>query len=1466
MLLAVDGRAYTITVDGSAADWVLAPQPTINNIGQIARDTSNRGVFAWKDLANDYTTYVDSDLTYFYATADATYLYFLVRMQNITVAGGLGSPAVQIAIDRSAGGSTAFCLLDTPITTSASAAYEYIVFAWGGANELRVGSVCGTALAGNMSISVANDVIEMRVPWANIGGVPAATGSKLRFTVLAGRTKDNGQPASVEFNTDTISNCGHPGTAGCTTASELANAVVDYYFDVWFRLGSGTDYEPYPPLVISEVDPDPGYADSTREWVEIFNTSNTNLTLTGFRIGDEETLGSTEGMYSFPAGAAINNGNAQVVAVNGTGFYNRFTRNAKYELTSTRPEAADMTRDATWSSGTMSLADAGDEVLLLDDRFTIIDAVVYGPTGWSNVSAISAPLATQSLERTRVYRDTDNCTNDFGLGGPTPNVPQASCVDAAGNALPAPPARSCSTGDPCLIETCTAAVCGSPTARTCAADGNECTQDLCDGNYGGCYPPQPTSFGCTDTASGDCNDARCNGAGACVQSGIAFENSSYACTDTVANDCWTARCSGTTATCVQSGSPAVPIAANTQCTDTNTADCYDARCDGSTGCLQNYGVELPSYSCRAAAGVCDLADNCDGVTGGCADAKVGGGTACTSDGNACTLDQCDGVSNACQHPAGNAGATCNASTGECDPAELCNGSSTTCPGNVFTPNGTACTSDGNPCSLDQCNGGSGACQHPAGNGGTICNASTGVCDPAETCTGSSTACPPNAFSPAGTACTSDGNPCTVDQCNGSLAACQHPAGNAGTVCLAAAGECDLAESCTGSSTACPADTKRTSGTACTADSNPCTLDQCDGSNNGCQHPAGNAGAVCLGAAGECDLAETCTGSSTTCPADGKKGSGTPCTADANVCTLDQCDGTNNTCQHPAGNAGTVCRAAPDECDLAETCTGSSTTCPADAKKGAGTACTTDNNPCTIDQCDGASTLCQHPPGNAGTECRASTGVCDPRETCSGASATCPGDAKSGAGTSCTSDGNPCSLDECDGTSAFCQHPAGNAGAECRASAGACDPRETCTGSSTGCPIDAKSTAECRAAAGECDVAETCDGSNNSCPGDAKHASGFACTADSNSCTADECNGASDACQHPAGNQGAVCRAAVVGGCDVAEHCDGTATCPADVVVAFATPCLDEGNACTLDLCNGTSPACQHPTGNVGSVCRPAASICDQPEYCDGTDICPTDIVLSSSALCRGSVGPCDMDDFCDGVHGECVDTVQPSTVECRTSTGVCDPTENCDGTSGVCPTDVKSVDVCRAAAGFCDAPEFCDGNNGDCPADVKLGSAITCRAVAGECDRAEICDGVNNDCPVDGKRTDVCRLAVGTCDLAESCDGMSNSCPADQLAPATTTCDDQNPCTSGTHCDGLGHCIATTIACDGGAGDGGTLDALGADVVGFDARTRPDAQTAAPIDSPTGCGCAVTGAARGPLGALLLLGGLFALRRRSGRG
>ena len=272
------------------------------------------------------------------------------------------------------------------------------------------------------------------------------------------------------------------------------------------------------------------------------------------------------------------------------------------------------------------------------------------------------------------------------------------------------------------------------------------------------------------------------------------------------------------------------------------------------------------------------------------------------------------------------------------------------------------------------------------------------------------------------------------------------------------------------------------------------------------------------------------------------------------------------------------------------------------------------------------------------------------------------------------EGNPCTLDCRNPTSGNCgAHPAapngqfcedlngcttGNtcnagfcgtadaAGNVCRAAVSACDVAETCPGARAPCPADAVAPAAtvCRAAAANCDVAETCGGTTKLCPVD-----GFEPT-------------------------GTLCRPAV-DACDFADVCTGaTPACPMDVKLPNGTPCTDDGNACTTDQCNGTSTACQHAAGNMGAVCRGSAGACDPAETCSGVSTdCPTN--AKSTEVCHPSLGACDPAESCDGVSNDCPADAR-STEVCHPSQGACDPAESCDGVSPRCPLDARSESRC----------------------------------------------------------------------------------------------------------------------------------------------------------------------------------------------
>jgi hypothetical protein len=291
--------------------------------------------------------------------------------------------------------------------------------------------------------------------------------------------------------------------------------------------------------------------------------------------------------------------------------------------------------------------------------------------------------------------------------------------------------------------------------------------------------------------------------------------------------------------------------------------------------------------CRGLAGVCDVAETCDGASAACpADAKST--TECRAAAGVCdAAESCDGVNDDCPADAvAPTGTVCRAGNGACDAAETCDGTDVSCPGDVLAAAGTVCRATAGGCDVEEtCSGSDPGCPADVfASGGTVCRASGGVCDVAETCSGSTASCP-------------------VDQ-------------KLTTECRASSGVCDVAESCDGVTDACPADAFVASGTECRA------------------------------AAGVCDLAETCSGSSGACPVDGK--STAECRAASDLCDLaESCDGVGDDCPADVlAGAGDVCRPAANSCDVEETCDGVTASCPTDVTDDAdGDAVCDENDNC-----------------------------------------------------------------------------------------------------------------------------------------------------------------------------------------------------------------------------------------------------------------------------------------------------------------------------------------------------------------------------------------------------------------------------------------------------------------------------------------------------------------------------------------
>ncbi|MFH0900970.1 MAG: SBBP repeat-containing protein, partial [Pseudomonadota bacterium] len=339
------------------------------------------------------------------------------------------------------------------------------------------------------------------------------------------------------------------------------------------------------------------------------------------------------------------------------------------------------------------------------------------------------------------------------------------CDGTTGGACPQRFAFADTVCRPSLDVDCDAAEYCTGTTTTCPAEGGHV---------------QPGTA-CTDTAPGDCYDARCDGDGFCnqtqdielanyvcaVSSGLPCDLDDvcdgitggacpprFASTDTVCRpsldvDCDAAEyCTGTTTTCPAEGGHVQP---GTACTDTTPGDCNDARCDGAGLCNQAQGVEPAGYVC-AESSVCGLEAACNGIAGGdCPPHFASAGIECRPavDIECDTPEYCTGAAAECPSENGHvqAGTACTDTTpgdcndARCDGAGLCNQAQ-----GVESAGYVCAVSAGAACDLDDlCDGATGgACPARFATADAICRAASGsdLCDVAETCTGTAADCPP----------------------------------------------------------------------------------------------------------------------------------------------------------------------------------------------------------------------------------------------------------------------------------------------------------------------------------------------------------------------------------------------------------------------------------------------------------------------------------------------------------------------------------------------------------------------------------------------------------------------------------------------------------------------------------------------------------------------------------------------------
>lgn len=401
------------------------------------------------------------------------------------------------------------------------------------------------------------------------------------------------------------------------------------------------------------------------------------------------------------------------------------------------------------------------------------------------------------------------------------------------------------------------------------------------------------------------------------------------------------------------------------------------------------------------------------------------GSACSSDGNGCTDDVCNGAGS-CTHPN---------NTAPCNDGSYCNGADTCSAGACAVHAGNPCPppdGDGN-CS-ESCDEGSDSCTSPDPNG-SVCD--DGVyCNGADTCTGGF------CVSHAGDPCTGpDGDGNCSESCNESSDSCTAPdpdgtgctdglfcdgtdtcssgtcSQHGGDPCPGPDGDGNCAESCDENADACTA--ADANGSSCT-DGLFCNgADACLGGN--CNQHVGNP---CPGPDGDGDCAESCDESSDTCSAADPNGA--TC-ADGVFCNgADSCNG--GTCSQHAGDP---CPGPDGDNNCAESCDEGGHACSAPDPNGSscddGLFCN-GGDTCSAGNCD------QH----VGDPCPGADGDANCAESCDEGADVCTG---SDPASSPCDDGDACT-----------------GGESCNGS-GMCVGASLCTPSATPTPTDTATPTE-----------------------------------------------------------------------------------------------------------------------------------------------------------------------------------------------------------------------------------------------------------------------------------------------------------------------------------------------------------------------------------------------------------------------
>lgn len=183
------------------------------------------------------------------------------------------------------------------------------------------------------------------------------------------------------------------------------------------------------PIKITEILYDADGSDDGTEFLEISNLGTKTVDISGYMIGDEETRGGGEGMFAFPQGTKIAPGQSVTIAQSSLINKAKYRYTPDFELPPVEqynpqddPDVPNLL-PTDWATGTIVMANGGDDVLLMDDKYNVLDYVPYIKDTTFNGKKVKAAKPLNNLgESLQRIKQTGDASVDFYSLFPSPGT------------------------------------------------------------------------------------------------------------------------------------------------------------------------------------------------------------------------------------------------------------------------------------------------------------------------------------------------------------------------------------------------------------------------------------------------------------------------------------------------------------------------------------------------------------------------------------------------------------------------------------------------------------------------------------------------------------------------------------------------------------------------------------------------------------------------------------------------------------------------------------------------------------------------------------------------------------------------------------------------------------------------------------------------------------------------------------